>query len=188
MGNSGAEAAARLAAVGAATIEPGLTDAEFDRIEQTLGFEFADDHRAFLAVGLPVGASWPNWRGEGRKSLQRRLQLPVEGILYAVEWNQFWADGWGPRLARMKDALRSANYHLARAPRLVPVYAHRYLPAGRGSSGAPVISVVQTAVMVCGADLADYIDNEFSDNCLSDNKFSPSAAVPTVEFWSDLTS
>lgn len=35
-------------------IEPGLSEAEFDRIERDFGFEFADDHRAFLAAGLPV--------------------------------------------------------------------------------------------------------------------------------------
>ncbi|WP_197380795.1 hypothetical protein [Mycolicibacterium mengxianglii] len=177
----GADAAARLKALGKVSIEAGLTDAEFEHIEQLLGFEFSDDHRAFLAAGLPVGASWPNWRSEGRKSLQKRLQLPLDGILFAVEWNDFWADGWGARPARMKDALRSANYYLARVPRLVPVYSHRYLPAGRGSFGHPVLSVIQTEVTACGAHLADYIDLEFGSEAAD---LAP--ARPTVEFWSDL--
>ena len=50
----GAEAARRLAETGLYECEPGLTDAEFERIEREYGFEFADDHRAFLAAGLPV--------------------------------------------------------------------------------------------------------------------------------------
>ena len=33
---------------------PGLTDAEIDRAEREYGFEFADDHKAFLQAGLPV--------------------------------------------------------------------------------------------------------------------------------------
>lgn len=91
----GSDAAACLVAGGAVTLEDGLTDDEFARVEELFGFAFADDHRAFLAAGLPVGASWPNWRGEGRQSLQKRLQLPTEGIVFDVEWSGFWVDGWG---------------------------------------------------------------------------------------------
>lgn len=178
-----ADAATHLAAAGAVTIEPGLSDDEFGRVEQMLGFEFADDHRAFLAAGLPVGPSWPHWRGEGRKTLQKRMQLPVDGILFAVEWNNFWTPGWGQRPARMKDALRTANYQLARVPRLVPVFSHHYLPAGRGSFGHPVLSVVQTDVAAVGSDLADYIAGEFGPDGNS-----PATAVPTVDFWSTLVS
>lgn len=181
MSDTGTEAAARLAALGSVTVEQGLTDAEFARVEQTLGFEFADDHRAFLAAGLPVGPLWPHWRGEGRKSLQKRMQLPIDGILFAVEWNDFWTLGWGQRPARMKDALRTANYHLARVPRLVPVSSHHYLPGGRGAFGHPVLSVVQTNVVAVGSDLADYIAGEFGSDANS-----PAPAVPTVDFWSTL--
>lgn len=156
-------------------VEPGLTADEIARVEDTFGFAFADDHRAFLAAGLPVGPSWPDWRGEGRKSLAKRLQLPAEGILFAVEWGQFWHDGWGRRPARMKDALRSARYQLARVPQLVPVCSHHYLPVGPRTAGHPVLSVVQTDVVVASATLADYLEGK-----------SGADAVPTVEFWSDL--
>ncbi|MCZ0726510.1 hypothetical protein [Mycolicibacterium iranicum] len=158
-------------------VEPGLTDDEIARVEDTFRFEFADDHRAFLAAGVPIGASWPDWRGEGRRSLAKRLQLPAEGVLFAVEWAQFWHDGWGKRPARMKDALRSARYQLERVPQLVPVCAHHYLPAGRGTVGHPVLSVVRTDVVVASANLADYLAGKFGAD-----------AAPTVEFWSDLVS
>ncbi|MBO0677397.1 hypothetical protein JRC04_07970 [Mycolicibacterium sp. S2-37] len=179
----GALAAARLAAVSTATIEQGLSDDEFADVEQTLGIEFADDHRAFLAAGLPVGTSWPNWRGEGRRSLQKRVQLPIEGILFDVEWTQFWVDGWGPRPARMKDALRSARYQMARVPQMIPVRAHHYLPAGRGTSGQPVLSIMRTDVRLVGADLANYLAREFASD-----GHQPPVPPATVEFWSGLTS
>lgn len=118
----GVEAAQRLAALGSVTIEPGLSDDDFARVEDMFGVEFADDHRSFLAAGLPVGAQWPNWRSDGRRSLAKRLQLPVDGVLFAVEWSDFWDAGWGKRPARMKDALRTARYRLARVQQLVPVY------------------------------------------------------------------
>lgn len=178
----GAEAAARLAALGTVTIDAGLQDPEFDRLATEFGVDFADDHRAFLATGLPVGPSWPDWRGEGRRSVGKRMQLPAEGVLFAVEWQQFWPPGWGRRPLRMKDALRSARYHLARVPQLIPVCAHHYLPAGRGSFGHPVLSVMQIDVGVSGADLLDYIDAEFGAS-----RPPRVAATPlTVAFWSDL--
>lgn len=179
----GVRAATGLADVGAVTIEPGLSDDEFARVEAELGVVFADDHRAFLAAGLPVGASWPNWRGEGRRSLAKRLHLPIEGVLFAVEWSDFWDAGWGKRPARMKDVLRSAKYQLARVPQLIPVYSHRYLPGGRGTFGQPVLSVVQTEVTVYGADLAGYIANEFGPDGYRDP-----GVVSAVEFWSGLVS
>ncbi|PRC42597.1 hypothetical protein C6A85_000000109685 [Mycobacterium sp. ITM-2017-0098] len=177
----GNEAAQRLAALDSVPIEPGLSDDELTRVERELGFEFADEHRSFLAAGLPVGAQWPNWRSEGRRSLTKRVQLPVEGVLFAVEWSDFWSDGWGKRPARMKDALRTARYRLARVPQMIPVYSHHYLPGGRGSSRHPVLSVVQTDVVLRGTDLADYIGNEFGPDGHRDRN----AAFP-VEFWSGL--
>ncbi|WP_333493575.1 SMI1/KNR4 family protein [Kitasatospora cathayae] len=50
----GADAARRLRQADCCTIEPGLSDDEFERIEEEYGIRFSDDHRAFLAAGLPV--------------------------------------------------------------------------------------------------------------------------------------
>lgn len=179
----GAEASRRLAALGSVPMTPGLTADELARIEGEFGFEFADDHRGFLSAGLPLGDGWPDWRSAPRRALQLQLKLPGEGILFAVEWRGFWAEVWGARPPKLKDALRSANYHLARVPQLVPLHANRYLPAGRGGIGLPVLSVYQSDVTCCGTDLSDYVEREFS-------AVAPGAApVPTsaVRFWSDLT-
>lgn len=174
----GANAAHLLSAGRSVPMAPGLSDDEVDHVESSFGFTFADDHREFLATGLPVGEGWPNWRAEGHRQLERQLRLPADGILFAVEWKQFWDDGWGERPARMKDALRSAVYQLARVPRMVPVHAHCYLPAGRGSSGHPVLSIYQAEIRVVAADLRDYVTRLSAPA-------PPPTAVPTVEFWSD---
>ncbi|MFI7208342.1 hypothetical protein [Micromonospora aurantiaca (nom. illeg.)] len=42
---------------------------------------------------------------------------------------------------------------------MIPVYGHRYLPAGHGSAGHPVLSIHRlTDTVVYGHDLAHYID------------------------------
>lgn len=178
MSRAGATAAAHLAALGTVTVEAGLSEAEFADINDQFGIVFAEDHRAFLAAGLPVGDTWPDWRGDGRRSLAARLQLPTDGILFAVEWRDFWHDGWGVRPARMRDALRSAKYHLARVPRMVPVCSHHYLPAG-SPPGHPVLSIYQADVSICAADLLDYVDGVVAHGQARRD------AVPTVAFWSD---
>jgi hypothetical protein len=73
----GREAMRRLRAAAVCDVDTGLTQAEFIRIEEAFGFHFADDHRAFLAEGLPTNTGlptprpgviythprpWPDWR------------------------------------------------------------------------------------------------------------------------------
>ncbi|WP_242910452.1 hypothetical protein [Actinomadura terrae] len=190
----GARAARRLAATGLWRIEPGLTGAEFSRVEREFGFEFSDDHRAFLAAGLPAGspppepgvsqsaAPWPDWRGGDPDELRARLDWPVDGVLFDVG-HGYWDDGWGDRPDDEAEALVRARRGLAVVPRMVPVFGHRYLPAGRGTSGHPVLSMHQTDIIYYGTDLDDYIRREFDDSDPGiDADWVPTAVVP---FWRD---
>jgi hypothetical protein len=177
----GVTAARLLAEAGKFPIRPGLTGAELDAVEAEFAFSFADDHRAFLAAGLPYGRSWPDWRDGDRAALRERLAWPVEGVLFDVVQNEFWYDGWGPRPADEDDAVAIARGQLVTAPRMVPVYSHRYLPAGRGTSGHPVLSIYQTDVIGYGADLVDFLQQEFGIGVAA-----AEPRRPTVAFWSRL--
>jgi hypothetical protein len=191
----GERAARRLAQIGRCEIGPGLTDAELARIEREYELEFADDHRAFLSAGLPFSVPrekdqawrqpWPDWRDGDPGDLRRRLDWPIEGVLFDVESNAFWQPAWGERPADGGKALDLdlARSHLARAPKLIPVYGHRYLPAGHGTYGHPVLSIYQTDIIVYGTDLASYIDSEFSGSgVVIDVAWTP---PPMVPFWSE---
>ncbi|WP_326669847.1 MULTISPECIES: hypothetical protein [unclassified Streptomyces] len=190
----GAEAARRLADTGLYAFEPGLSDAEFARIEREHGFEFADDHRAFLAAGLPVNVPpeegqtwskpWPEWRDAEPDELRSQLDWPVEGVLLSIEHSAFWYEPWGERPTDDAAALATARCRLENVPILVPVYAHRYLPAGRGSFGHPVLSMWQTDIIYYGQDLVDYMHQEFDDARGDvDASGDPQASVG---FWQDL--
>jgi hypothetical protein len=188
----------RLRQMAVCDIDSGLTDAEFDRIEHEFGFQFADDHRAFLAAGLPVNTRpeprepgvfyahsepWPDWRNGDRDKLRGMLGWPAEGVLFDVEQNSFWYGGWGPRPADTASALATASRMLARVPAMVPVYGHRYLPGGRGVSGHPVLSMWQSDIIYYGLDLAHYIPREFGPRDPAEEPWEPHA---TVDFWRDL--
>ncbi|MET9224815.1 hypothetical protein [Lentzea sp. NPDC003310] len=193
-GELGIAAARRLAELNCCEIAPGLTDAEFAAIEAEHGFEFADDHRAFLAAGLPVNTPfepeegvihtwtqpWPEWRDGDPDQLRRRVDYPVVRILDEVRSGDHWNAIWGERPTSSDDAVALARRAMRDVPRLVPVYGHRFLPAGRGTSGFPVLSAWGTDIVIYGLDLADYVDQEFG-NPVRDNRF----ARKSIPFWWD---
>ena len=189
----GEEAARRLARTGQYEIAAGLADAEFARIEREYGFEFADDHRAFLAAGLPLSrppeegrarrGPWPDWRDGDPGDLRGQLGWPVEGALFDVEHNALWHPSWGQRPTGISQALATARQHLTRAPAMIPVYAHRFLPAGHGTWGHPVLSIYQTDIIIYGTDLAEYVNSEFTGSGRSVGpEWTPPLMVP---FWSE---
>ncbi|MFG1808212.1 hypothetical protein [Streptomyces sp. NPDC049040] len=187
----GVEAARRLRQADCCTIEPGLGDDEFERIEADYGIQFSDDHRAFLAAGLPVGSPpqagaawekpWPDWRNGDPDELRAQLAWPADAVLSDVE-HGYWHASWGPRLTEPQHARAAAEKHLASVPRLVPLYAHRFLPSGGGTHGHPVLSVWGTDIIYYGEDLADYISHEFDAGHEHSGPWNPRA---TVAFWRD---
>ncbi|MFE7580428.1 hypothetical protein ACFU5Y_02545 [Streptomyces gardneri] len=173
------EAARRLQGMLRAEIAPGLGERELDAVEERFGFTFSADHRVFLAAGLPLGSSrWPDWRGGDPEDLSGRLARPVEGVLFDVEHARFWHPSWPPRPAETSDALALARSEMATAPRLVPVYGHRYLPGTAGAYGQPVLSVRQTDIIVYGNDLSGYLRREFL------GRASGAPGRLGVDFWS----
>jgi hypothetical protein len=188
----GEEAARCLAGLGCCVIEPGLTEPEFARIESEYGFEFADDHRAFLATGLPVSQPfeegqtwehpWPDWRSGNPEALRRHLEWPVDCLLQDVERGH-WPTAWGERPGRVEVAVARARKRLAEVPVMVPVYAHRFLPSGRGTAGHPVLSMRGSDIVYYGVDLLDYIGQEFREpRPERPDDWTPQA---TVRFWRD---
>ncbi|MBF6447355.1 MULTISPECIES: hypothetical protein [Nocardia] len=182
------ESARRLQRHLPAEVTPGLTDSEFDSIESRYHFRFADDHRAFLAAGLPVdepGESgwrgWPDWRHEDPDVLGTWLAQPAEGVLFDVEHNGFWHPAWGDRPADPIRCLDIARRGLADAPQLIPVFGHRFLPGIAGQCGHPVVSIVQTDAIYAGLDLSDYLRREFLQQA-SDLDL----AHATAPFWNYL--
>ena len=180
------DAAQRLRQLDVCEIAPGLTDAEFTAVESTFGFTFGDDHRAFLAAGLPLnrpgftGWGFPDWRGGDPQVLTAQAGWAVEGVLLDVEGG-VWPSSWGRRPRR--DALGEARRRLAGAPRMVPVYGHRYLPGIAGTSGFPVLSIHATDIIFYGLDLADWVELEFGR--APRHTEWPAAEIP---FWSALVS
>lgn len=165
--------------------DPGLTSDEISSIEDEYKFRFPPDLREFLGFALPVSKGWVDWRQSSRDEITKRMEWPFEGMCFDIENNSFWLESFGAKPEALDEAFAIARKAIARAPRLIPVYGHRYLPDSPCEVGNPVFSVYQTDIIYYGTDLFDYLCNEFGyyfDR--PDYIFRGDARY--INFWSDL--
>jgi hypothetical protein len=146
-----------------ADLAPGLTEAELDGLKDEWSLDLAPDHRLMLSIALPLGdkGRWPDWRSGDREKLRSQVLSPVQGVLFDVAQNAFWHPAWPERPADMGQALQLASSELEAAPKLAPLYGHRYLPTVPPQAGNPVLSCVQTDIIYYGRDLLDWFKREF---------------------------
>lgn len=164
-----------------ARLEPGLSGAELAAVQARWGITFCEDHAAFLGLAVPVGDGWIDWRHIAGDALEERLRAPVDGLLFDVTHNEFWPASWGARPGEPAEAVERAATVLAGWPRLVPLFGHRYLPAGPYPSPSPVLSVVQSDVIWYGSDLLTWVEREFLGVPLPGH-----VARPEIAHWSRL--
>lgn len=142
-------------------VQPGLSDTEFARTEAEFGFVFPPDLRAVLAAGVPVGPGFPDWRSGGaRLHLRASLDLPIAAISFQIARNTVWSKSWGLRPAEPEKALRVARNALKRAPLLIPICNHCYIPSNPCLAGNPVFFVDENRIFCCGLDLSDFFQRE----------------------------
>ena len=141
-------------------LDPGLTDAEIESVQDRFGFQFPPDLRSVLQRFLPVGQNFPDWRGGSVFDLLARLVWPLEGILFDLR-HGLWLAEWGEKPLDSEEAKELVRRIVSGAPILVPIFSHRYLPAEPLLAGNPVFSVYQTDIVYYGNDLASYFQKEF---------------------------
>ena len=92
------------------------------------------------------------------RAIRRALDRPFNGLLESVERGTLWWPEWGrlPPTARAREqVLREV---VSRAPKLIPLIGHRYLPEQPHESGNPVFSIFYTDAIYYGANLKDYFE------------------------------
>ena len=156
----------------------GYTLAELDSMQHRFGLVFPPDLVALLRRKRPVQGH--NWTDD--RAIRRALDWPFNGLLESVENGRIWWPEWGrlPSSARAREqVLREV---VSRAPKLIPLIGHRYLPEQPHESGNPVFSIVYTDMIYYGANLKDYFEREFT---IRHGRPLP-AQIKYIPFWSDL--
>ncbi|RZC45662.1 hypothetical protein C5167_038607 [Papaver somniferum] len=146
------------------TVLEGLSDSEFAITEAEFGFVFPPDLRAVLSAGLPIGAGFPNWRASSSSSsrfhLRSLLDLPIAAISFQIGKNSLWPKSWGVKPSDPEKAIRVARNSLKKAPLLIPLFNHCYIPCNPCLAGNPIFFVDENQVYCCGSDLSDFFQRE----------------------------
>ncbi|XP_057501596.1 uncharacterized protein LOC130785432 [Actinidia eriantha] len=145
-------------------VQPGLSAAEFARAEAEFGFAFPPDLKAVLSAGLPVGPGFPDWRstGSARHRLRASIDLPIAAISFHISRNALWSKSWGSRPGDPEKALKIARNLIKRAPLLIPIFNHCYIPCNPSLAGNPIFFIDENRIFICGFDLSDFFDRELS--------------------------
>ncbi|KAJ8480006.1 hypothetical protein OPV22_023733 [Ensete ventricosum] len=171
-------------------LRPGLSEAELARLEADLAFSFPPDLRAILALAVPSGSGFPDWRAPS----PTLLRLPVAAATVQVARGALWPRSWGRRPADPSRAIRRARAALRRAPLLLPLFGRCYIPCFPSLAGNPVFYVDEARVFCCALDLADFFQRhsavlgypEPSSHLRILHATSAAGISPRwIEFWSD---
>ena len=158
----------------------GYEEDEINCFEEEWGIVFPEDYRRFLInLGSPTkelnGAkfvdgssmaptkkpSYYDWRKD-KYDLKKAFDWPLEGILDQVKYG-LWVNNWGAPPDSEESRLKIANEKIAEAPKLIPIYGHRYLIDSRSGFGSLVLSVYGRDIIVYGTTLKHYLVLEFSN-------------------------
>jgi len=95
----------------------------------------------------------------------------------------YWLPNWGKRPESADESIKQFMEIAGKAPRLIPVYGHRYMPQLDGDD-VPVISAVGRDIIYYGSNLQEYLRNEFLNN----GYFTLNKNFTYIPFWSDIIS
>ena len=164
-------------------IDSGLTIKEIETIEQTYDIHFPHSLKEFLMQALPVSRGFYNWRDLGEENvakIKRAITWPVEMVHEDAE-EVYWCERWGEKPTERNEFVREVRERLRTAPKLIPIYGHRYMPME--GCNPPVLSVYGVDIIYYGRDLRDYFEVEFGSKKQSEIDFKEILNVP---FWSDI--
>ncbi len=157
----------------------GLNEQELVTIEQRYQIRFPPDYRLFLqmlhsvdrpkvVVGYdgntkipPTAPSIYHWQRD-TEAIQHAYEWLVDGLFFDVQGG-WWLKSWGVKPSTAEEQKARLQELVDAAPKLIPIYGHRYLLAEPCKAGNPVLSIYQSDIIVYGVDLHDYFLKEFPE-------------------------
>src|SRR5579863_2963351 len=160
----------------------GYSKTEIDDIQARWKLRFPPDLVELLLEhrSLFSGPGSFDWVLSDPAEIQQRLDWPFEGFSFEVQHNQAWWPEWGAKSNDFAEQQRRLSEVFAQIPKLIPLFAHRYLPEEPCERGNPVFSVYQTDIIYYGADLADYIERERHNDRYVTKPWPP---IKKIRFW-----
>lgn len=157
----------------------GYSQSELEAIQDKWRLRFPPDLVELMRERRPLRSGGFDWLTMPAEEIKRALYWPFEGLLFDVQQNDVWWPEWGPMPKSAAEQAARLSEVFATAPKLIPLFGHRYLPETPKERGNPVFSVYQSDVIYYGADLADWLARE-------DGRRDPMRPPKEIPFWSEV--
>lgn len=164
--------------------EAGMSNEKLIEIERIYDINFPESLRSFFAYAIPVGTGFYNWRDtspENVSYIRSMIAQPMESM-HALAAEVEWCETWGKKPEHPAEIEEKVRKELQKAPKLIPVFAHRYIPV-TDEKNPPVISIHGTDVIYYGENLLDYFEVEFGEKKQEDIDFQ---RITPIVFWSNI--
>jgi hypothetical protein len=155
----------------------GYSQSQLDAAQERYGLRFPPDLIDLLLDRQP--AFGYDWSIEDPR-IRQMLRWPFEMLQFDVE-NGFWWPAWGERPDTPEERAEVLRDMLSHAPKLIPLYGHRFLPETPNEAGNPVLSMHGFDTIYYGSNLANYFAREFGSP--QEIGLGPIRRIP---FWSDI--
>jgi len=156
----------------------GYTEDQLDDIQSQFDLTFPPDLSELLLTKRPP--EFYHWI-EQKEEISKMLNWPGEGVLFDVEENGLWWPEWDECPQKKEDRAKVIASVISKAPKLIPLYSHRYIPEEPSEGGNPVYSIYQSDVIYYGRNLSNYLLNEFGYGAQKgENELLPIKEIP---FW-----
>jgi hypothetical protein len=159
---------------------PGYSQSQLDAAQERYDLQFPPDLIELFLERRPTNGY--DWHTEDPR-IREMLVWPFDLLLFDVEQGFWWPD-WGERPSSQEERREVLQGVLGGVSRLIPLYAHRFLPETPSLPGNPVFSMHGFDTVCYGADLADYFEREFDPMAFHGVPVAPS--VRHIPFWSDI--
>ena len=166
--------------------EKGLSEDEVNKIEKYYDIFFPMELKKFYLTELPVSEGFYNWRDmeeKNIKNIEAALKRPLEGLMYDIKYNDFWCEKWGEKPENIERSQKVLLEYYSKAPKMIPIYSHRYMPFISKIEEIPVFSLMQSDIIYYGFDLISYFEIEFGIKKYSELLYHN---FEYVDFWSDM--
>lgn len=157
----------------------GLTNHTIKTIEEIYEIRFPNSLKKFYKTVLPISTDneeyplFPRWDNLSPKNIDFIRQLmnaPYQWLRKDIE-KGFSLSIWeGKTIDKLFE----------NAPKLIPIFSHRYMPIIEGVDDPPIISIVGRDTVYYGHNLSEYLEVEFSSKRRSTNNFT------YIPFWTEI--
>ena len=164
--------------------EKGLTLDELKQIEKLYQIKFPSSLREFLMMKLPISKGFYNWRNmqdDNVQFIKKTMSKPLLDI-YNMAEEVYWCDDWGEEPEEKNFFSKAVRERLKEAPKLLPIYAHRYMPMIL-EENPPIISIHGIDIIYYGKNLEDYFNIEFG---MTTQDTIEVQDITPVSFWTDI--